>query len=198
MSIKIWKAYRIPKSRLNEFTALAREATWEHLLGKIDSWMPSVKQAHVDTRIDERLRVDGELPAWIDSDEMLERVRLQMQWDILRRQIVRDSTSPERCLYDCDASFNFWLDKRYAYIIPYGRMKLPDELPDWVEDYHYQNQTDRAEGVSSGQWRGRRRKWNKLCLDDWDAKRYHHTIASFSASYSSSVIVVERHLGLIP
>ena len=199
MSIKIYDAWRIPRSKINEFTALAREATWAYLLKRIDGWMATVKDEAVQHILDEEHAArmqwfEGkEVPEWAKAPD---EITTAHRWRLLEKMIVAASTKPERHLLDSDASFNFWIHGKYAYIIPYGKMVLPAEQPPWTEDYSYWNNTDRPDDVTARQWSARGRMWNRVCLDDWNKGRYHHTISEFDRELSHSGTKVEFHLGL--
>jgi hypothetical protein len=199
MSTKIYYAWRIPKSRLNEFTDLVRQTTWEYLLERIDTWLENfVSDQDVQDYIDREYQrvvdsLDGKEPMWpVKKNEISD----EMRWRCLEERIVRDSTHPERRLYDCDASFNFWLHGRYAYIIPYGKFKINAPFPEWIEDYSYWDNSDRPDSVSARAWTARGKMWNWVCLNDWNSNRYQHIIAEFDAVYSRSAWAVSFYLGL--
>jgi len=171
MSTKIYYAYRIPKNKLNEFTDLVNTATWKVVLDKVDV-----------------------LTRFVGENDM----GIQDRWPLMRERIVRDSKSPERRMFDLNSSFNFWLDVRHAYIVPYGRTVLPKQRPDWIEDFSYWNNIDRPENITARQWRARQKKWDELCLSDksWNQNRFQHIIGEFCDPYDTYFLDIEIHLGL--
>lgn len=70
-------------------------------------------------------------------------------------------------------SCNIWLCKKMAYVIPYWDYFVSKSFvkPDGVEEYGYWNNTDRPKEISSQQWYARKKKWDEVCLNDWNAKR---------------------------
>jgi hypothetical protein len=205
MSTKIWTAWRVPKNKLNEFFLLVNAATMANFYERLDMWMSWVKIDKAKQRreeVEDKCRdTDGNLPTWWWRDrEDPDKTYIRERWEILCERIREASASFEYNPFDADASLNVWLDGRYAYLIPYGRVKLPDSLPDWVEDYHYQDQADRPERFTARQWAARRRKWDQLCLDNnWNDTRMNHPIIDFSRHASwRSEYMVEVHLGLMP
>jgi len=198
MSTKIWKAYRVPIGKLNEFFSLVEGPTLTGFYERLDYLMKSeglLKLAKERRKLEEEVLAerDGALPAWWHSDPMY----LEERWQILQGEMKKASLSIEHHFADVDASFNVWLYGKYAYLIPYGKVCYPNPMPEWVEDYHYQDQTDRPEDISPQAWRARREMWDKVCLDDWDATRMVHHIINFSPLAYKSAYLAEIHLGLI-
>jgi hypothetical protein len=200
MSTKIWQAWRLPKTKLNEFLLMTRTATMEKFYGQLDDWMWCASKEEAKKRREaaaEKVKAknDGVLPSWwYDDDETY----LRERWRMVQERIKEASVSPKRMFHDADASLNIWIDGRYAYVIPYGEVALHSPWPDWLEDYHYQNQTDRPEEITARQWTARKRAWDRIALDDWNATRLEHSLISFSKreawQYS---FLAEVHLGLI-
>lgn len=192
MSIKIWDAYRLPKSGLNEFLALVRGATLEVFYKNLDERINFINDDKVIESVDRTeaslISNLGTLPDWYDRERCTDRNR----WGMLEEKLIEASRGSLKSYFDLDASFNIWLDRRYAYVIPYGRVKIPSL--DWVTDYHYQNQTDRPDDISGKQWAARSKKWHELCLDDWDATRLQYVIIEFSSIFPRSKYMAEKHL----
>jgi hypothetical protein len=153
MSIKIYEARRVPISRFGEATDLLHdllsEAFYKVWASKLDFMLNSKPQV-------------------VDVDWMVEAEN--------RIQKLRDR-SP--FCFDSSHSygFDFWLDAEYAYLIPYGRGGLP--YPDWMEDYHYQDQTDMDPDVEES----RLAKWNELLLQNPKDRRYRHSVVDPSEGF---------------
>lgn len=92
---------------------------------------------------------------------------------------IKDSKSRTRnTLLDIDASLNVWVDAPDVYAIGYGECwdRLPKTLPPVLADFSYYNNVDHPKTVSAADWDRRRRIWDRVCLDDWDAARLSHRI----------------------
>jgi hypothetical protein len=192
MSTKIYDAYRIPRTKLNEFLMRTRHLTFTKVLDTVDMFLGHVDENLVDAKVKED--IDGltkggaELPEWYNKERAAQRHR----WEVLKKAFKKASISSLRSGLCIDASLNVWIRGRYAYIIPYGYSVCPTDL-EWVEDYCYFNNTDRPERVTARQWAARSNMWDKLCLNDHDATRLSYTIVEFSGDHRS-VFVIEAYV----
>lgn len=50
----------------------------------------------------------------------------------------------------------------YGYYFADNEKEYFDAIKPFIEDYHYQNQCDKPENISSREWNRRYKKWNKL------------------------------------
>lgn len=170
MSVKIWVAWRVPKSRLNELILFVREAV-------LDGFFK-----HVEELLAEMLEPDvGDCEPEDRAKRVLERKLFKLRELFEQNWAEAENYVWNVYKYNVTSGLNVWQDSRYAYVIPVGcTMQFLDnkELPDWFEDYHYQTSTDSS--LSPAQDRARRKKWQELCLLDWDATRLAHTIIDFS------------------
>jgi hypothetical protein len=201
MSIKIWEAWRIPLKQLNNFMLLVNEATHNQFYENLDEWMERIDLSEAKKLREKReteWRETCERKGWALPQPKGDKTYLWEKWELLLREIRKASDSLEKTLFGADASLNIWLDKRYAYIIPIGKVKLPNPLPEWVEDYHYQNQVDRPENTTPQQYGARCKKWHKLCLEDHNRTRLNHEIISFATPYYFHYsFLAEVHLGIV-
>jgi hypothetical protein len=149
MSTKIWTAWRIPKSRLHEAT----EFIDNYFMNKFRNARDRITEEYTKKTNDTKQAI-----SWKIYDFYCE----------LNKNMN----------HDC--GFNFWIRHNYIYIIPYGLngwIPTEDEVPDWFEDYHYQNQTDRPDHITAQTYNNRRKMWDKLIGDstvEWYAHRYQH------------------------
>lgn len=186
MSTKIWAAVRIPASRLNEYIALCRAHSLDKFYQEADVLFNFMdfKKIVRDCRASPYLKkTTGRIIRWRAVESMVEAYK-------------KGSASSQRSLFAVDSGLNIWLNGEYAYIIP-----VETSLPecDWSEDYHYQDQTDRPEDISEEEWESRSKKWDEVCLNDWNSTRLYHEIVSFSADgYFNSLWMLELHFGLHP
>lgn len=172
MSINIWEAYKIPINRLNEFLGICRQRAKEEFGG---------------------FRFWALYRRWLKSEDDHERIsqlRVQEDSEYSLAQLMFTTANLDKS-HNYEMSLDIWIDGKFAYIIPYGFRNLA-ELPDWAEDFHYQNQTDRPEGITSQAYSERRKKWDKLCLKDGDATRLQHEILVFSRYHSGTLRILEE------
>lgn len=180
MSTKIWEAVRVPIKNLNEYLGLCREASTERIVKKVEMFVNNLKW---DEFAPEVLKdVEETVSRWDAPDE--EKRQRYLRWmkvehlgrNVFPQASIKLSSTP----FDIGASYNIWLSKGFAYIIPYGDAILPQA--DYVKDYHYQNQTDRPDNVSEGAYRRRGKKWDEIALNDWDATRLTYSVLEFSGT----------------
>lgn len=71
--------------------------------------------------------------------------------------------------YSIEASINVWYHEGFFYVIPYGLASGHK----WsrAKSYSYWNNTDPDENVSDDEWEQRGKLWDKIALDDWEARR---------------------------
>ena len=167
MSTKIWVAYRLKKSadlwpfvhdvRLKATAVLKREleAVYAQVMGGVDQTSEPYLKALEDYRGD----------AW--------RAQLYIAEKFVRDAYKVSDTSPERNYFDFDVSIGIRQFEKKLYIIPYCDMRMKKVL-DFLrrdrrlEDYHYQNQTDKPKRISNKAWEERARVWNGMdAADQW-------------------------------
>lgn len=69
-------------------------------------------------------------------------------------------------IFDIEFGLNVWLHEGFFYVITIGEHWMAATLrepPHWVEEYHYQNQTDRPEDIDPENWEERRVNWEAVC-----------------------------------
>lgn len=182
MSTKIYQAYRVKRSRLNEFLDIAHSRMFAAARAQVVLLMRQFDPADMPP-----------LPDWVETSKNkaraarnIERRRRYDKAIKLCKSAAESHLRNPTC--DIECGLNIWLDARYAYAIPYGEGKsanvLRKNLPPWIEDYAYWNNTDEPKDVSWRAWRARGRKWNKLCLGEgkqsWNARRLLHVVVDLS------------------
>lgn len=189
MSTKIHEAVRVPIDRLNEYISLCNIETLDdfhtranrHLAYlSTENWRKSVREVRGSKYV---LKVTGR------------QIRLHAV-QYLTEAYTKASLNMERDFFCVDSGLNIWLNGYYAYIIPFGGAKLVQ--CDFEQDYHYQNQTDKPDDIPDEEWDARERKWEEVCLNDWNATRLYHAIVSFAPGEYSSLFDLELYFGLHP
>lgn len=150
MSTKIYEAYRVPVSRLNDALDFWREAYLDYAMSYLHT---CVKQK-------------------MEQDEFKDKSEYVAMCEVVREISKVNDEAGEGFNY-IECSVNVWVYKGKAYMIPYksggwGVSGLGNiELPDFFEDYCYFNNTDKPGHITEREWASRKRTWNKVCLDDW-------------------------------
>lgn len=163
MSIKIYEAYRFPVDKLNDFLLYCRKQA-----------IHSLKYV-----IYERLF------SYAISTKELEKIQTSTNPEKLATYSIMRAARNDRCelmtwvVEDSCKSVNVWILNGYAYTILYG-IRIYDDLPDFAEDYHYQNQANIPEGITEKEYDERLETWKILCLNDWDATRLNYLIFDLS------------------
>lgn len=160
MSTKIWLAYRVPISRLAEATDILHEEMSKDFY---QWWSSVLNNKYAADQIKEEIT---DLTEWVMS--------IEDKFAAIQKEHPFDFNSMH------SRSFSFWLDKKYAYIIPYGNT---GDLPDWFEDFHYQDQTDRDKSISTKAWRHREKKWDELLINNPKNREYRHYVVNAHAGF---------------
>jgi len=138
MSIKIFEGYRIPLYRLTEAIKFIHDVQY-------------------NTAYDSICKLINESPLKEKSNDDI---------DKFFEEIHKKTDSIYNSMFNYKRGFNVYIDDEiqekvglfpqftYAYIIPWG-YSISDQTPDWFEDFHYQNQVDSPEDVSSEDYEAR-------------------------------------------
>lgn len=139
MSTKIYDAYRTRKNGVNLFSLVRL------LRARVEKNIRKVLAK-------EMARISGE--------------RYSV-YNYLREEFTKQSVRAERHQYGMDVSITFReLGSRY-YIIAYANGIMQDVWKflarhPWLEDFHYQNSTDKSAKCSDAEWEARHQTWKKL------------------------------------
>ena len=172
MSTKIWEAYRlIPE---NGYDGGINQCSIIELWSRVRE-IREKAQHEVRECMKERINmmkdlVDGRTKHYRDyikqgrSDEM---ARLYVACQMFRGEYRKASNSSLRDPFDFDCSVGFRTWKGQVYLIPYtgdGVRNVFSFLKEcsYLEDFHYQNQTDRPEEISDKEWKKRERVWDAM------------------------------------
>lgn len=183
MSIKIYYAWRFPKNKLNEYIEWAREQmilVVEDMLYKLMGNVPEPDYIPEEIR-----KNDKKLGYWINGYKFRE----------VFKQVTQAADSPYRDpLVDIECGLDIWLHGRFAYIIATGEYVFAESIsnpPSWVSDYAYYNNTDCPAEISIQAWRKRKETWNKLCLNNYNKTRLHHSVVN-AKSITDKVYLYHR------
>ena len=175
MSTKIWVAYRIPKERLIEFTDVVHDSMFASAVHITRTFMKALDETTLKKAIENKeLRLTTELERLTDKRK---NEFARFEWVVEKAKKASQSMARDWFCLDC--GFNVWFDDKYAYIIPISSIE-EYKVPEWAEDFHYQNQVDQPEDISDEKWGNRADKWGELCLgtgkQSHNARRFHHEV----------------------
>lgn len=151
MSTKIYDGVRFPKVKLDEFV---REVRIRGLNKVYDAALKWVKR--IDAKSDNYLALQAEQPNWTD---------LHIRIHLVTQMIKDAAASGQRAPWiDVECGWRIWLPPgRFALAIPWGEQLVSIDLPEWVEEYGYWNNTDSPEGMTARRWRRRKKDWQIAC-----------------------------------
>lgn len=182
MSTKIWEAYKIPADKLNEFIDIARECKIKEIMNISKALFDLVKEEAIDKRMERdktfKYYSDEEWAEHLKDVNNRTYTRFELFWEL----IEAGSRSRERTPFDMTCGFNIWLYEGSFYIIPFGEHGsfINIKFPEWVKEFHYQNQTDKPSRISTKEWNKRRDVWDKVCLgdepNDWNSRRIYYSL----------------------
>lgn len=197
MSTKIWTAVRVPKKNLNEYLLLCRSETMPVVVEYVEQLLKNLNW----TEFAPEVLADAEktMAGWKETDpDKKSRYRRWMMVEHLGRGEFRAAAGrSQNTAFDVSACYNIWLDKRFAYIIPYGLAVLP--AASYMQDYHYQNQVDPPKNISRAKYNRREKKWEEICLNDWDATRMVYSVIDFSGTaWITSIQILLSEMKILP
>lgn len=188
MSTKIYEAYRVPLSKLNDFIDITRKQTIKQQCEKLKHFMKYAE-------------VDREIPGDIKGDEKKEKKWIKyQQFESVLEKAYQASQSPYIDAFDVECGLNIWIKNRYAYVIPIGCAGLKWRLPKYAEDYSYWDNTDRPKKITLQQWGARCRTWESInCgygIASHNARRMYHSFIDLkNGKYTGSWELKEKILG---
>lgn len=171
MSTKIYRAWRLPVSKLNHFLGELEKQILPITMKRFTRMTSTLKTGKVFEVVEERAgRMDinrlSDIPFhWSEAAELL---------------AVKASNTIVPSAFIMDSGLNIWIRRGKAYVIPYfhchGLKSVT--LPDYVKDYSYWDNVDKPESITSRDWSARGRLWETI-TDDWDKNRMTHDFVHF-------------------
>lgn len=106
------------------------------------------------------------------------------------RQIINkiDETSKSPFDYDYDYRCNLQIIpmKRKTLVLYFGNAEMQqylESLPDFLTDYHYQDQTDKPDDISTYKWKRREKDWELAIGPDYIPGRHGFSAKLFDTQY---------------
>lgn len=164
MSTKIYDAYRIPKTKFIKLLALVDEFRQKNLSSYYKECIHFLNMAyrdHVERATKEKIK-----PA-----------------DTWLKHYYREVYSREKHYIMCEVAYythiSFRLRHNYVYLKIFGNWDVMSDFEKFIkgripelQDYHYQNQSDKPDKISERRWATRERVWEELTAPN-------HTFAEF-------------------
>lgn len=110
-------------------------------------------------------------------------------------KISKDAKSPFRGGYDYRCTLQIIPMKAKTLVMYFGNPMLRDYMEsrhDLLIDYHYQNQTDRPEGISENLWNLREKDWDKAIGPDYIPKQHGFTVDLFDTDNIMPIFVPSK------
>lgn len=170
MSTKIYEAYRIPLSKLNNFIDFSREYTLRKVA---QNYLQLMKAVEIDM---------ATLPNHINPDDkaVVKRWEMHNRFDGVIKNMEKHLNGPLKTEdpFYLECGLNIWIYRQHAYIIPIKSHITNARKPSYVKNYCYWNNTDRLSGISDKEWEARGDVWEKINCGDGtashNARRMYH------------------------
>jgi len=181
VSTKIYTAYRFPARRVNDFIAWFRETCFRRALKHVEGYMSTATPEGIDGFYERHSKVLGVKGLKKRFPERHVRAYLVFK-------LMLTKFKGERLL-DLDCWFNLWLDGNYAYVTPCYPDCRAEKVkpPKWCDDYCYFDNTDMPEGITAREWKRRKRKWEKIYLEDFNRSRLSHVVIEADKNYGMGI-----------
>ena len=158
MSTKIYEAYKVRATLLNELIDEVRPQVFKATMGYVKQLLASVMQDDIDKEFNKMFDYGRGITAGCE-----ESAKMKIAWDkFVEPQCVRASNTSLRDPFDIESGLNVWLRRSYAYIIPINLDMWKVKFPPFASDYSYWNNTDQPEHISNKQWGTRSKVWDEI------------------------------------
>jgi len=159
MSTKIYEAYRIPLNKMGETLLFFKAQFMKSAIEEAKKLSTSLKEEYIQKGIDS---FKSEWTGTSLSDEDIKkRVRIALALSLLIRSSKRGTV-----ICNIDSFVKVFVDDKHAYFWAVGPLERNTSgiknLPKYMKDYCYFNNTDKPEDISERKWAARAKKWNKF------------------------------------
>lgn len=172
MSTKIWEAYRLKKNvDVWEFACEIREKAQARVRTKLRGWIDAIVADCANHPKFKARVIRAMNPDATDEKIASEEVGPWSAAHWIFTEYRKQAGGMERNPFDCDVSIVFRKHRGRWHVVPYpGSGMLGDCLrflrrDKRLEDYHYQNSTDKSAKCSDRAWEQRGRDWDAM-IDD--------------------------------
>jgi hypothetical protein len=167
MSTKIYGAYHVKNTNgiqlwpfLRDLKKRADKSCHDKLVQVIEELMASV---------------NPESDAYIEDDDRSDTAkRLQIAHDCLTKEYEKQANSHRRNPFYLDVTISIHENNDQYYLIAYcdfaslmsGSLDFMNEMEE-LEDFHYQNSTDKPDEISEEDWENREKVWDEIYKAGW-------------------------------
>ena len=172
MSTKMYEAYRIPRSKFDEFILTFNRLCFDAVKEVVLSYNVNRDVAKIRERLS--------LKDYSDDD-------VSLIWTLV--QAISMSKQGLNDPLNIDCSFNVWFQDRWAYIQPFvvNALDLKARYPKWKwferADYSYWDNSEEPDHVSKKEWAERAKVWNGIAFEDWHRTRLNHVVLEMQLPY---------------
>ena len=195
MSIKIYNGYILRKKmtlmEANNLMNTLREKYQEKIL-------PFYKQMYfenlyfyadlyaIDPEACKKLLKENEIELLIEKDTFLKTLATNLAWS-QSHKVAKASESGEFNRYNLATQLQLLPLPDKLLILSFGNSEVDDLIQDiyaslGIEDYHYQNQTDKPEKISKEEWEMRYQDW-KTAMPTWIPEEFGFSVKLFSENW---------------
>ena len=191
MSIKIHYGFRFPLSHINDGIDFFHDHMMNHVRKQYAELLKSVTEEGMKNRWVERH------PHEAMPDDV--KTRLYLRQSIVRdllQEFHKTRDNPGDLLPMLECGFNLWVADEFVFLIPVGpdgfwhdlyksEITLKDFVPPYIEEFHYQDQSERPKGIGEKKYQQRLATWESTCLGDhhtkqgWYARKLYHTVFEY-------------------
>ncbi len=183
MSTKIYEAYRIPTGKLNNFLASILPPTFDEAEKKVRFLMGSLPAKTIEKALNDANLYKMEFRD--DEDR---------RWAALECLLKENHDNMWRVNpFDFENEWGIRIYNRFAYLIPVGNCTPKAGIIlaiDGVQSYHFWDNTDRDEDVTSTAWWRRGEMWSKA----FEQPRLSFMSVSFAPGCYESTAEIQKRL----
>lgn len=195
MSIKIYNGYIIQKNltlmELNELMNTLRKKWQEKMLRMYKklyfekfSLYSDLYVVNPDTC--KKILEENNISLFLQKETFSETLAVNLLWS-LSDKIAKVSASGKYSPYNLSAQLQLLPLSDKLRILSFGNSEVDDLLQDiyasmGIEEYHYQNQTDKPEKISEEEWERRYQDW-KMAMPTWIPEESGFSVKLFSENW---------------
>lgn len=177
MSIKIYNAFRMTPSVFEKkFLPAFRNHAFEYAKDIVEKLVSSTSEDTIKNVIEEKSIEFKNRNIPFNAEEYLLKNKEYVKVRYVLESLQKISVQPRINPADIDASMNVWFYKSKFYVIIYGNCANTFLMPKNVEEYHYQNSTDKPRNISEIEWEERYQNWKHVCIDNHNQSRMVHEV----------------------
>lgn len=176
MSRKIYEAYKIKQSRLEDFLKYVHDPTLDKAFEQVKFLLAHLKPEAIEKQTKLFYKVES-------LSELEGKQFLIAKWETLLELLKKNHDEIERRNpFNLQSGWNVYPHGRFFYGWPWGKFQMEQDYIlafDGVEDFSYWDNTDRDENVTARKWSARGTIWEEI-LENPQMARLVFKIIDFS------------------